>query len=60
MKGIDDVSKENFFQIADSSTRGHSLKLFKPICSKSVCQHSFSVRIIEEWISLREDIVSTI
>ena len=59
MKGIDDVPIEDFFQVADSSTRGHSLKLFKPRCSKSVRQHSFSVRIIEEWNSLLEDVVST-
>ena len=59
MKGIDDVPIEDFFQVADSSTRGHSLKLYKPRFSKSVRQHSFSVRIIEEWNSLPEDVVST-
>ena len=48
MKGIDDIAFEDFFQMADSLTRGHTLKLFKPRCNKSVRQNSFSMRIIEE------------
>ena len=47
MKGFDDIRIEDFFEFADSTTRGHSLKLFKPRFVKSVRQHCFSVRIID-------------
>ena len=57
MKGIDDIPIEDFFQVADSSTRGHNLKLFKHRCSRSIRMHSFAVRIIEDWNSLPEDII---
>ena len=60
MKGIDDIAFEDFFQMADSLTSGHTLKLFKPRCNKSVRQNSFSVRIIEEWSSLPEDTISSL
>ena len=59
MKGIDDIPIEDFFQVADSSMRGHNLKLFKPRYSKSIRMHSFAVRIIEDWNSLPEDIISS-
>ena len=59
MKGFDDIRIEDFFEFADSTTRGHSLKLFKPRFVKSVRQHCFSVRIIEDWNSLPEDIISS-
>lgn len=59
MKGIDDISIEDFFQVADSSTRGHNFKLFKPRSYKSVRQNSFSLRVIEDWNSLPEDVVSS-
>ena len=39
MKGFDDIRIEDFFEFADSTTRGHSLKLFKPRFVKSVRQH---------------------
>ena len=55
MKGIDDVHIEDFFfQVSDTSTRGHDLKIYKPRCNKSIRQHSFSLRVIEEWNSLPE------
>ena len=59
MKGIDDVHIEDFFQVSYSSTRGHDLKIYKPRCNKSIHQHSFSLRVIEEWNSLPEDLVSS-
>ena len=59
MKGIDDVHIEDFFQVSDSSTRGYDLKIYKPRCNKYIRQHSFSLRVIEEWNSLPEDVVSS-
>lgn len=44
-------------RLSDSSTRGHSLKLFKPRCHLSLRQNIFPFRSIDAWNSLTEDIV---
>ena len=43
IKGIGDIPIDNFFQISESTTRGHILDIFKPRCQKSICQSSFLV-----------------
>ena len=58
IKGFDDIPIEDFFQISESTTRGHSHKIFKPRSQKSIRQNSFSVRIVEDWNSLPEEVVS--
>ena len=58
IKGIDDIPIDDFFQISESTTRGHSHKIFKPRSQKSILQNSFSVRIVEDWNSLPEEVVS--
>ena len=58
IKGFDDIPMEDFFQISESTTRGHSHKIFKPWSQKSIRQNSFSVRIVEDWNSLPEEVVS--
>ena len=59
VNGIDDIAHEEFFQLAENTTRGHSKKLFKPRSIKSVRYNSFTIRIVEDWNSLTEDIVSS-
>ena len=49
---------DDFFQISESMTRGQSFKIFKPRSQKSTRQNSFSVRIVEDWNSLPEEVVS--
>ncbi len=39
-------------------TRGHSKKLFKYRCNSELRKHTFSHRIIDDWNSLTECIVS--
>lgn len=58
LNGIDDIAHEEFFQMADSTTRGHSKKLFKPRSSKAIRYNSFAIRIVDEWNSLPDDIVT--
>jgi hypothetical protein len=41
-----------------SSLRGHSLKLKKHHCKRTVRQHFFSERVVNHWNSLPEEIVS--
>ena len=48
-----------FFQLADvtSGLRGHSLKVFKPRCHTTVRRNFFSLRIVNEWNKLPQDVV---
>ena len=58
IKGINEIPIDDFFQISESTTRGHSHKIFKHPSQKSIRQNSFSVRIVEDWNSLPEEVVS--
>ena len=60
VKGIDDIPIDDFFQISESTTRGHSHKIFKPQSQKSIRLNSFSVRIVEDWNSLPEEVVAVV
>ena len=42
----------------DSITRGHSLKLVHPRCHYDLRKYSFTVRIVNLWNSLPENVVS--
>ena len=55
--GIDRLDHEVFFELANTSTRGHSLKLTKHWCKSNVRKDYFSHRIVDDWNSLTEDIV---
>lgn len=59
IKGMIDIHFEEFFQLAELSTGGHTcnLKLFKPRCCKSVRLSSFASRVIENWSSLSEEVI---
>jgi len=53
------LSCDRFFTIVyDHTTRGHSLKLFVPSSRVNCRQHFFSVRVIDVWNSLPEDVVA--
>ena len=43
---------------ADQGTRGHSLKIGKPAANKVVRQNFFSVRVVNPWNSLPEEVIS--
>ena len=56
---IDRINSNKFFQvIANRSTRGHHLKLFKPFSSKDCRRKFFSQRVVEDWNSLPAEVVS--
>ncbi len=48
-----------FTQTKYKGTRSHSIKLFKPRFESELRKHIFSQRIIEDWNSLTENIVSS-
>ena len=57
LHGIDDIDSSKFVTLNESTTRGHSLKLNKPRCLKSLQQNAFPARCIDDWNSLPNDLV---
>jgi len=59
LTGREDVNYSKFFELADvtSGLRGHLLKLFKPRCHTTVRQNFFSLRIVNEWTKLPQDVM---
>ena len=45
-----------FTKLSESSTRGHTLKLFKPRVKTAIRQHFFNVRVISHRNNLPQDI----
>ena len=56
----ENISKEKFFTVSDSCTRGHSLKLYKPSMKskRNLRKYFYSQRVINDWNSLTEEAVS--
>ena len=57
--GFDDIAKEEFFQMGDTSMSGHSKKIFKPRSNKSIRYNSFDLRIMEDCNSLPQGVISS-
>ena len=56
---VDRVEKSIFFTMSlYTGTRGHSKNMFKVRCETTLRKHSFSQRIIDDWNSLTENIVT--
>jgi len=58
LKGFDDVDYREICVVATNSLRGHSLKLVKERFNTNLGKFLFSNRVVDEWNSLSEDIVS--
>ena len=55
-----DLDPERFFAMANHRrTRGHSLKLAKPVAVSRVRRNCFSVRVVSDWNSLPEAVVES-
>ena len=52
-----DVSTLLKLRSAQSSLRGHSLTLFKPRVNRNLRQNSFTIRVIDTWNSLPQQVV---
>ena len=57
LHGIDDIDSSKFVTLNENTTRGHSLKLNKPRCLKSLRQNAFPARCIDDWNSLPNDLI---
>ena len=49
--------KDIFMLQLDSATRGHQMKPCKPRMSRSIGQHFFSFRVIQQWNDLPQEVV---
>ncbi len=59
LKDIDKIdSNACFTQSKYKGTRSHSMKLFKPQFEVEVRKHALSQRIIDDWNSLTENMVT--
>jgi len=53
------MAPDSLFHLAvEDITRGHSMKLQKARCKTALQEHFFSLRVIENWNSLPEEIVT--
>ena len=59
LKGFDDIDRDSFFKVSSTGLRGHSLKLFKNNFQTNTGRFSFSNRIVSDWNSLPEHVISS-
>ena len=55
-----DLDRESFFRMSNLYTRGHSKKLYKPFSRLKIRSQFFSQRVIDEWNSLPNSVVSSV
>ena len=56
--GYDNIDKSVFFDMGGSRTRGHCLKLRKKSSAQDVRKYFFSLRIVNKWNMLDENVVT--
>jgi len=60
IKGLSDIRWQSFFTRSNaSSTRGHSWKLAKQTCNRDCRLHFFSLRVINRWNSLSQELIES-
>ena len=57
LNGLEGVTEESFFQRRTSTTRGHSLKLFKERTRLDVAKYYFGNRTCNMWNALTEEVI---
>ena len=58
LRGFTNIIPSEFFVWSSCSTRGHSMKLYYRDSRVTVCQNFFSVRVVQQWNKLPEEVVS--
>ena len=59
LSGIDHLNSNLIVQLDNSNrTRGHSKKLIKPRVTSTIKQHTLGYRVIQDWNSLPEEVVT--
>ena len=57
MKGYEGIDASNFFELSNTVTRGHNLKICKGRFNRDIGRYSFRNRVVDEWNSLPQDII---
>lgn len=57
MHGIDNVRRDQLFEMSVTSTRGHPFKLFKKQCRLNLRKYSFAHRVVDSWNELPDGVV---
>ena len=60
LNALIDLDRESFFQMSNLNTRGHSKKLHKPFSRLKIQSQFFSQRVIDEWNSLPNSVLSSV
>ena len=55
-----DLDRERIFRMSNLYTRGHSKKIYKPFSRLKIRSEFFSQRVIDEWNSLPNCVVSSV
>ena len=55
-----DTDRESFVRMSNLYNRGHCKKLYKPFSRLKIRSQLFSQRVIDEWSSLRNSVVSSV
>ena len=50
----------DLFKINEFRTRGHSIKLYKPLVQATMRKHCFSIRVINNWNRLPYKVVNAV
>ena len=58
LRGFTNIIPSEFFVWSSCSTRGHSMKLYYPDSRVTVRQNFFSVRVVQLWNKLPEEVAS--
>jgi hypothetical protein len=60
LNSFTDVHFTKFFQLSNTLTRGHSLKLHKHACIHDFQNYYFSYSVVDVWNKLLEHVVSSV
>ena len=56
---LERIEKDQFFSYSTTMARGHSKKFFKPRARLNIRKNSFSHRVVKDWNSLPEYVISS-
>ena len=58
MTNKENVDRDQFFTLSETSHRGHSKKIYKQPINKTCRQKFFSQSVIDEWNQLPENVIA--
>jgi hypothetical protein len=59
LNNIDKVQYEQILPLNQTTTRGHSKKLYKKNCKTNVRKYRFSQRVVDEWNKIPKKVIDS-